>query len=153
MAGTCLTSQMIGPGPRFRCLVSLLHFRNAPAALINEANSISSEADALGRQRNRYLHDPMILDHEKKTISRLELTADKKLKHEAVPAETKAIEALIEKIEKLDARFDGLYSRVIAETPPWSRTQYERSRGIRRHLSKPDGSQTAPDSPPLSYPA
>jgi hypothetical protein len=44
-AGTCMTSQMIGPGPRFRCFVSLLRLRNCPAELINKINSLSNVAE------------------------------------------------------------------------------------------------------------
>ena len=30
MAGACITSQMIGPGPRFRCLLALLELSQGP---------------------------------------------------------------------------------------------------------------------------
>src|SRR4029077_3089242 len=60
LVGGCITSQMIGPAPRFRCLASLLNLRNAPAELVKELNSLSSRAEGLGGQRNRYLHDPLV---------------------------------------------------------------------------------------------
>jgi hypothetical protein len=59
-AGTCLTAQLIGPGPRFRCLVALLTLRGSSPRVIKIANSISSKADDLGRQRNRYVHGPAV---------------------------------------------------------------------------------------------
>jgi hypothetical protein len=44
-AGTAFTAQMIGPGPRFRCLISLLHLRKAPKEIIDDFNSISSKIE------------------------------------------------------------------------------------------------------------
>ena len=35
--GTCLTSQFIGPGPRFRCLVALLNFRGTPTDIVKKS--------------------------------------------------------------------------------------------------------------------
>jgi hypothetical protein len=144
-AGTCLTSQLIGPGPRFRCLVALLHVREVSEELINAMNSLASEAESLGRQRNRYLHDPLVLDTTDRKVYRIETTADRKLRHDFVSIDLEAVKKLTYQILKVAARFDDLYDRVVAETPPWPRKQYERSKGIHRdhtrstdHPSKPD---------------
>ena len=144
MVGTCMTSQMIGPGPRFRCLVSLLNLRKTPTELLKAVNSLSQHADGLGRQRNRYLHDPIVLYTADKTVHRMETTADRIVKHELIPMEIPAVTKLVKEIEELDANFEGLYMRALAETPSWPRTQYERSHGIRRHRPAPEGSPSAP---------
>lgn len=47
MTGTCMTSQLIGPGPRYRCLVALLRLRNTPQDIIDKINSLSSDANHL----------------------------------------------------------------------------------------------------------
>ena len=39
-AGVCMTAQMIGPGPRSRCLLALLKFRQAPQTLLDEFNVV-----------------------------------------------------------------------------------------------------------------
>ncbi len=136
-AGTCMTSQMFGPGPRFRCLVSLLNLRGASKGLIKAFNSLAAEADGLGRQRNRYIHDAVVLNEKDDKLYRVETTADRQLKHDFIPIELKAIGELIEKIDELLNRFDLLFDQVIAETPPWPRTQYEQSNGILRERNQP----------------
>jgi hypothetical protein len=147
-AGTCMTSQMIGPGPRFRCFVSLLRLRNCPAELINKINSLSNVAEGLGRQRNRFLHDPLALDTTDKTIRRMETTADRVVRHAMVPLEIDEIIQLTADIDVADAQFDDLFLRVLAETPPWPRTQFEQSQGIRRQRTPPASSRTTPENPP-----
>jgi hypothetical protein len=148
-AGTCMTSQLIGPGPRFRCLIALLNLRNAPQDLIASFNSLSQEAVSLGRQRNRYLHDPIVLNVEEDKIYRIETTADRKLKHEFVPLDLSSIEKLHGKIDRAADQFDDLFNRVLAETAPWPRTQYEQSKGIlrHRHPPKPDNAASTPEPP------
>src|SRR5262245_66440904 len=47
-AGVCMTAQMIGPAPRNRCLLALLQFRNAAAALITEFNKIGNKRNSVG---------------------------------------------------------------------------------------------------------
>jgi hypothetical protein len=152
MAGTCMTSQMIGPGPRFRCLVSLLHLRKVPCNLINAFNSLSAEAEKLGRQRNRYLHDPMVLNEEDNSVHRMEATADRIVKHDIVPVEIDHIKKLHTEIGDLTVRFANLYRLTLNETPPWPRTQFERSEGIRPRRSRPGNSPSMRDSQPPPSP-
>jgi len=131
-AGTCLTSQLIGPGPRFKCLVALLNLRGTPAEIVKKMNSISVEAASLGGQRNRYLHDPIVWDKTDGSIHRMETTADRLLKHEILPVEIQELSDLHHKIEVLGGRFSYFYAHVQEKTPPWPRTQFEQSKGIRR---------------------
>jgi hypothetical protein len=139
-AGTCMTSQMIGPGPRFRCLVALLHVREAPQELIKAFNSLASEAEGLGRQRNRYLHDPLVVNIDENQVYRIETTADRKLKHEFVPVDIGAVLKLSTKIDDVAVQFEDLFDRVLSETPPWPRTQFEQSGGIQRQRKDPNSS-------------
>jgi hypothetical protein len=152
-AGTCLTSQLIGPGPRFRCLVALLRLRETPSDIIKRINVLSADADAAGRQRNRYLHDPVAWRRSDGTIHRLEMTADKQVKHEFIPVEVKEIDELRRKIDHLGTRFNFLYAHVQAKTPTWPRTQFEQSKGIyveRRQLGPGDAPLEQEPPPPTS---
>lgn len=146
MAGTCITSQLIGPGPRFRCLVALLNLRGTPDNLLGQMNSISAEAEKLGRQRNRYLHDPLVHHRVKKTIHRMETTADRKLKHDFIAVEITDITVLGENIDALRGGFIDLMDVIVEKTPAWPRTEYARSEGIRPHHSR---SETPPSEPEL----
>lgn len=140
IAGTCITSQLIGPGPRFRCLLALLQFRKAPQSLIGAFNSHHAEAEKVGRQRNRFLHDPLMVDEDTGKMSRMEITADKHVKHDFVSVEVDDLNKLDDKITKLDDEFDALYERALAEIPPWPKTQFEQSDGIRAQRIATDSS-------------
>jgi hypothetical protein len=133
-AGACMTSQMIGPGPRFRCLVALLNYRGVSQELIKSFNSLSVDTEAMGRQRNRYLHDPMVFNVEDQKVYRIETTADRKLKHDFVPLDMQAIADLTMRIDTASEELDSLLRRVVSETPAWPRTQYGQSPGIRREM-------------------
>jgi hypothetical protein len=135
-AGSCITSQLIGPGPRIRCLVALLSLRGVSQDLIKEYNSLSSEVEGLGRQRNRFLHDVLVFNQTDRQLYRVEITADRKLRHDFVPIDLKAVGILINQIDAAGDRLDTLFDRVIAETPPWPRKQYARSHGIHRERNR-----------------
>jgi hypothetical protein len=148
MAGTCMTSQLIGPAPRFRCLVSLLNLRETPQELVKAINSLSGEAEGLGRRRNRYLHDPMVLNVDDRKIYRMETTADRTITHEIIGCDTGEIDKLIEEIRRVEEKFDDLFDDVLAKTPPWPRTQYEQSKGIRLYRKGPSSAPSTPAHPP-----
>lgn len=148
MTGTCMTSQLIGPGPRYRCLVALLRLRNTPQDIIDKINSLSSDAESLGRQRNRFLHDPMVMDTTTKKLLRMETTADRKVRHGLIPVETKEIEELSLAIDQINNAFVALYERAVAEAPPWPRTQYAQSPGIRRSRLGPGSDSSKPGHQP-----
>ena len=148
-AGACLTAQMIGPNPRFKALVALMHFRKANQNLIDEMNSLSGTAQGLGERRNRIVHDPWsISDWE--GIRRLHVKADRKLEFEFKPDPIPELNKAYTDIIRLIQDFEDLRERMFAELPPFSRTQYEQSPGIRtRPRAKGTGSseQTPPPEP------
>ncbi|MBR1171275.1 hypothetical protein [Bradyrhizobium liaoningense] len=139
LAGTCMTAQVIGPGPRFRCLAALFELRGVSSELIKAFNSLSSEAESLGRQRNRFIHDVVVLNSQDRQLYRVETTADRRIRHDFIVIDLKAVEKLVVEIEQLTDRFDDLFDRVIVETPPWPRTQYRDSAGIRRERNQARG--------------
>jgi hypothetical protein len=127
MAGACITSQLIGPGPRFRCLLALLELRKTPEALLDEFNSHHTKAETLGRQRNRYLHDPFLRDHENGVIWRMEMTAYQHIR--MVFVELAVCDArLRDKIGAHIEEFDKLWSRVLGNEA-WPREQFTQSPG------------------------
>ena len=63
-------------------------------------------------------------------MTRLQVTADKHIKHDFVVTEIAELEKLIAAIEKLMNNFLDLHERALAELPPWPRTQFLQSRGI-----------------------
>jgi hypothetical protein len=143
-AGTCMTAQMIGPGPRFRCLASLFELRGVSCELVRALNSLSSEGEGVAGRRNRFIHDLIVLNENDRKLYRVETTADRKLRHDFMIVDLEAVGKLATKIGDLSDRFDTLFDRVIAETPPLPRTQYEQSLGIRRERNRERGSGSPP---------
>jgi hypothetical protein len=146
-AGTCMTAQLIGPAPRFRCLIALLKARRTPQALLDLFNTMSRDAGSLAAKRNRYLHDPIALQPETGVVYRIEATAEKSLRLGGIPVDLAKLSELIGDIDKIIAEFDNLMRRVLAETPAWPREQYSRSEGIQRHRTVPKTSPTPPPKP------
>ncbi|HMF22104.1 MAG TPA: hypothetical protein VKG24_08260 [Pseudolabrys sp.] len=136
-AGVCMTAQMIGPAPRNRCLLALLKFRNASSALITEFNKIGTKIEGVAARRNRYIHDPFVLNPDTGQILRMESTADKSIRYGFVNAEANDLEQLATEIDTIADEFDDLYVRAVAELPEWPRTQFEQSTGIQVRRSKP----------------
>jgi hypothetical protein len=150
-AGASITSQLIGPLPRFRCLLALLAYRNSPQALIDEFNSHASQAEKIARQRNRYIHDPFVVDEDSLQMKRIEVTADKQVKMGIVQAEITELSSLCDKIGTLLSEIDRLWARVLAEVPAWPRKQFSQSGGIRlRHTDQNIGAKAPPAQPPSS---
>ena len=149
-AGVRMTAQMIGPGPRNRCLLALLKFRGASQSLIDDFNKIGRDIEKLGARSNRYIHDPMALDRQKGQIRRLEATADKHVRYDFIDTEVEELTKLIEDINEVDDAFDDLYLRAVAELPPWPRTQFSQSDGIRLRRTSRKTDATGPTPPPQS---
>ena len=129
-AGVCMTAQMIGPAPRNRCLLALITFRNASPALITEFNKIGKKIESVAARRNRYVHDPFVLNPDTGEILRMEATADKSIRYGFMNAEIDDLKQLATDIDTVADEFDQLYLRAVAELPAWSRTQFEQSEGI-----------------------
>jgi|ERR1700722_730133 len=137
-AGACVTSQLIGPGPRMRALIALVDFRSrqpehpAEQTLISKLNKLQGRIEGLGRQRNNFIHQYPFIDTESGELSRLEVTADRQLKFDWVPADFDVMVALVSDIRRARSDFDAIFDSVLNEFVPWSRTQFEQStRGVR----------------------
>ena len=83
----------------------------------------------------------------------METTADRTVKHDVVPVELKDITELREKIEYLEGKFNFLFAHVQTKTPPWPKTQFEQSPGIRRarRQLRPDDARLGLEFPPRAF--
>jgi hypothetical protein len=129
-AGLCMTAQMIGPGPRCRCLAALLELRQAPPELYQEFNRISKEIEGVAARRNRYMHDYLVINQETGEIARVEGTADRRIKYGFMQTEINELNQLVNDIDKINGQFDAFYERAVVELPAWPRTQFLQSQGI-----------------------
>ncbi|MFL9824238.1 hypothetical protein [Rhodoplanes sp. SY1] len=129
-AGACLTAQMIGPGPRFRALLSLVKLHGGSADLIKDLSKHARKAEGLAAQRNRLVHDAWTVDRRGE-VARIHLTADKDLQFDFVPTKIEDLKDIYNKILKHQKEFWALRDRIASELQSWPRAQYEQSDGIR----------------------
>jgi hypothetical protein len=127
--GACITAQIMSPSNRLRSLTSLARLRGANDSLISDLNKFGEKADGFARQRNRIVHDPWLVEDTGK-VSRMEITADKKLVFELRPTDAAEIEKLFADINLLVGAFFKIRGRLVAELPPWPQDQYIRSRQL-----------------------
>jgi hypothetical protein len=132
-AGACITAQLIGPGPRIRAFISLIDFRahdpqcENEKKLITQFNKLAQRIEGFGGQRNSYIHQCAVIGVEKGDIKRLDLSANRRLKFDYVPADLEVMEKLAGDIRQARIDFDANFERVLVEFSPWPRTQFEQS--------------------------
>ena len=118
--GACITSQMIGAGPRIRALASLMNLRGTPQIFIDEFNKkISAQIESVGGQRNRYLHDQLFMDTQTKQVARLEITANRQPRFGFVAISPTELDALAIQTDALEFRLRQFISQAVAGSPPW----------------------------------
>jgi hypothetical protein len=125
--GSCITSQMIGPGPRVRAIASLMRLRGTPQTCVDEFNSMAAEIESLGRQRNRFLHDQVLMHRESRQVRRLEITADRKPKYELIEITPMELHTLSGKIDNASKALRDLTTRITSATPSFPTEQFHKS--------------------------
>lgn len=78
-AGMCITAQLQGMLPRFRCLIALADILGASEASTKTIKELSNDSFGLGMRRNRIVHDVVLADKVSGVAVQLTVTADKKL--------------------------------------------------------------------------
>jgi len=124
--GACLTAQLVTIGSRMRALLALLHFRDAEDELLKEFSRLDNKIEGLGRQRNRWVHDPVALGRGGE-LRRIHVTADKRLDYAVKDADLVEMHELHVKIREASLEFRALYKKARDALPPWPRTQFEQA--------------------------
>ena len=83
--GACVTSQMIGLGPRIRALRSLVHLWEVSQHLANKLGKFEGETAPLVDKRNRAIHDKRLINWKTQEVVRFQVTAKGKLVFEQKP--------------------------------------------------------------------
>jgi hypothetical protein len=77
--GACLTSQLFGPSPRLRVIVSLLEERQWDRKLIKNIIKLREKVHSVQELRNRAVHDVLLVGFESKKVFKRTITARNKL--------------------------------------------------------------------------
>lgn len=132
--GACLTAQMIGPGPRFRALLSILALREAPAPILKSTKEMRDRITSIANKRNRIVHDPWLRDADG-SFQRVHVTADNKLDFN-FKAETIAdLDIVYDSMVKVRFDLDDLRDAIAKFIPSPLRSQFDSSPGIKSYMS------------------
>jgi len=129
-AGACITAQIISIGGRTRALAALVAWRAGDKELLGKVNRFGAEAESVGRQRNRVIHDPWYVRNDTDEPHQLRITADRRLDFDFAPNSIEDIHAVRDKIFSVADDFRKLKTALFAALPPFSRQTFSKSIGI-----------------------
>jgi hypothetical protein len=144
--GACITTQIFSPSSRLRVFDALVRVRGGQPAIISKINKFAQSAGNLARRRNSYVHDTWAIDEQSGEVKRIHVTMEGAFSFGFTPTSVAELKRLYNDIQNAIKRFDLLRDDVFQSLPPWPRTQFSRSRGIR---SYPLDQSTDTPTPPL----
>ncbi len=147
--GACLTTQIFSPSARFRALISLVHVRGGQPEIISKIHKFAEGAGGLSRRRNSYVHDSWALDETTCEVKRIHVTMEGAFSFGFTPTSVDELKRLFDDIQDGIRRFDQLRDEIFRSLPPWPRTQFSRSRGIRSYPLDQSSGQTRASTPAL----
>lgn len=96
----CITSQLMGPRPRFLAILALLQNCGANSSLINKVTELSNKSNGTNDERNRFAHDAWFVSEDRKVISRFLKMPKDDLRFGLTPEDDERAKMIIEKIQK-----------------------------------------------------
>src|SRR5258707_11836060 len=148
--GACLTTQIFSPSSRFRVLISLVHVRGGKPEIISKIHKCAESAGGLSRRRNSYVHDTWAVDESTGEVKRIHVTMEGAFSFGFTPTSVDELKRLYDDIQDGIRRFDLLREEIFRSLPPWPRTQFSLSRGIRSYPLDRSSGQQEPQPPPES---
>jgi hypothetical protein len=131
--GACITTQIFSPSSRLRVLVALIDVRGGTPDIISKINKFAESAGGLARRRNSYVHDSWSVDEETGEVERIHVTMEGAFSFGFTPTSIDDLKRLFNDIQDGISRFDSLRDEIFRSLPPWPRTQFAQSRGIRSY--------------------
>jgi hypothetical protein len=104
-AGACLTTQIQSIRNKLIVLETLINLRGGSSDLIKRIRKFQGKCEGPSRARNRIVHDPLVLDADKKHFSVRRLSADRVLVLQDEPPSLDAMEKTVSDIIDLHNKF------------------------------------------------
>ena len=149
-AGACITSQIFSPSARMRALTALIRVRNGQTEDVKKFTSLSATIIKLGHRRNAYVHDPWAIEEDTNEVKRIHVNVEGEFEFGFKPTPIDDMKRLYAEINSTVVRFGEVRREVFQTLPPWPRTQFEQSRGIRPHPLAKNSSPKERPPPPSS---
>jgi hypothetical protein len=120
-AAACLTAQMIGITRSLDALLALVRLRGGTETMISKINRFQNDTFEYMKKRNRIIHDPWSVNPSTLKISRLEISAQKRLILGFQPMDKNEILEFVEKIARHTDRFEEIMTPILSELAPLPR--------------------------------
>ena len=116
--GACVTPHIGSIGGRVRAFLSLLRYRGASEEIADDWNQLLIKIENCGRQRNRYVHDPIARGSKSNTIFRRHVTADRRLEFKYPEASLVEMELFQNKLQALSTQLHEKFEQTRVWLPP-----------------------------------
>jgi hypothetical protein len=134
----CVTAQLIGPAKRMDALIALFTHRKGSDILRKQLKSFQGRIQQLGEDRNRVVHDPLVLDDETGKVSKLLATAKGELKFSFQPISKQQMIDVGVSIKRAGQDFIELRNAIEAEMNDILQAQLKRTAEARDGQNPPD---------------
>jgi hypothetical protein len=114
-AGACITSQIMGVGPRCKAIIALGFMNNVPdQPILKGFRELMSTSYGAADDRNRIVHDPWFLDQGSNQPGQFRRMPYQDFHYGVVDVSKKEIDETIEKIRKLQKKASDLREKILA---------------------------------------
>ena len=111
----CVTSQLIGPARRMDALIALFVYRGGSEPLRQKLKNFQGRIQSLAEDRNRIVHDPIVVLKKTGKVHKALATARGALKYEIIPASIENMERTAKRITDANIEFSALEEEIAAE--------------------------------------
>ena len=122
----CVTSQLIGPAKRMDALLALFVHRGGSEPLRIKLKTFQGKIQQLGEDRNRIVHDPIVIRKKTGKANKALSTAKGKLKYEIIAVSMEDMERTATKISAANSEFSTLEEEIAAEMKEIAQEQLKR---------------------------
>lgn len=124
--GACITSQLSGPAPRFRVVVTLLTLREWDSRVVKKVRSFSDKIRVQQEARNRSVHDALLVGADSETVYRRTVaTINNRLVFEVIEHNLDDLRENFKKSNKLLQELEELLSEIRDNVPTLPRSKLE----------------------------
>jgi hypothetical protein len=115
--GVCVTSQIFSTPSKLTALGGLMRAQGMPERRIKWLDNFHQKTHALGRKRNRAVHDAIMVGSKTGTVYRMSATLDQKkdVMFGVTPSTIEELAEIFEEVKDHVARFQEFYYRSIGE--------------------------------------
>jgi hypothetical protein len=108
----CVTAQLIGPSKRMDALLSLFVHRGGSSTLRKKIKAFQGRVQQLGEDRNRIVHDAMVIRIDTGEAHKALITAKGELKYEFLPLSIESMKKTAAKIREHTQEFLALKGEI-----------------------------------------